>query len=166
VSLVPLPVRAAKVCYASISVEMLDSVYSGTSRAGNVFRFKVEEPQTLDDGTVIPAGALGYGVIRYADAAAPHAHDGMLAIEPRYLIVPKPQGGSKRVQVTMNPTLPVTYTPAGLLSQGMSAAQAVPVAGLAVTAVNVMRWGRNLTLGPGFRFSVLPVDNLARGPVC
>jgi hypothetical protein len=146
---------------------MLDAVYSGTSRAGSAFRFKVEEPQTLDDGTVIPAGTLGYGVIRYADAAGPHAHDGMLAIEPRYLIVPKPQGGwAKRVQVTMNPTLPVTYTPAGMLSQGMSAAQAVPVAGLAVTAVNVVRWGRNLTLGPGFRFSVLPVDNLARGPVC
>jgi hypothetical protein len=48
----------------------------------------------------------------------------------------------------------------------MSSAQAIPVAGLAVTAVNVMRWGRNVTLGPGFTFSVIPVDNLARGPVC
>jgi hypothetical protein len=131
-----------------------------------VFRFRVEDAETLDDGTMIPVGTLGYGVVRYADAAGPHAHDGILALEPRYLIVPKPSGGVKRVEVTMNPTLPVTYTPAGMLSQGMSAAQAVPVAGLAVTAVNVVRWGRNLTLGPGFAFSVLPVDNLARGPVC
>jgi hypothetical protein len=166
VPLAPLPVGAAKVCYASIQVGMVDKVYSGTSRSGGVFRFKVVESQTLDDGTMIPVGTLGYGVIRYADAAGPHAHDGMLALEPRYLVVPKPQGGVKRVEVTMNPTLPVTYTPAGLLSQGMSAAQSVPVAGLAVTAVNVVRWGRNLTLGPGFEFSVLPVDNLARGPVC
>jgi hypothetical protein len=166
VSLAPSPARAAKVCYAAIPVGMLDKIYSGTTKSGNVFRFRVEQSETLDDGTMIPEGTLGYGVVRYADAAGPHAHDGVLALEPRYLIVPKPQGGIKRVEVTMNPTLPVTYTPAGMLSQGMSAAQSVPVAGLAVTAVNVVRWGRNLTLGPGFAFSVLPVDNLARGPVC
>jgi hypothetical protein len=166
VSLGPAPARATKICYAEIPVGMLDKVFSGSARPGNVFRFRVEHPETLDDGMMIPEGTLGYGVVRYAEPAGPHAHDGVLALEPRYLIVPKPFGGVTRVEVTMNPTLPVTYTPAGMLSQGMSAAQSVPVAGLAVTAVNVVRWGRNLTLGPGFSFSVLPVDNLARGPVC
>lgn len=165
-SLAPVPARAQKICYAAIEAGMVDKVYSGTARSGWPFRFKVTESKTMDDGTAIPAGTLGYGVVRSADAAGPHAHDGELAIEPRYLVVPKPAGGVKRVDVTMNPTLPVSWTPAGVLSQGMSAAQAVPVAGLAVTAVNVMRWGRNVTLGPGFTFSVIPVDNLARGPVC
>jgi hypothetical protein len=32
--------------------------------------------------------------------------------------------------------------------------------------VNTLRWGRNITLGPGFRFTVIPVGNLARGAVC
>jgi hypothetical protein len=35
-----------------------------------------------------------------------------------------------------------------------------------MTGVNMVRWGRNITLGPGFAFSVLEVDDLARGPVC
>jgi hypothetical protein len=35
-----------------------------------------------------------------------------------------------------------------------------------MTAVNTVRWGRNIVLGPGFTFTVLPLDNLSRGPVC
>jgi hypothetical protein len=35
-----------------------------------------------------------------------------------------------------------------------------------MSGVNSVRWGRNITLGPGFVFSVIAVDNLERGPVC
>ena len=42
----------------------------------------------------------------------------------------------------------------------------LPVPGLIMTGVNTVRWGRNITLGPGFAFTVLPVENLAHGPIC
>jgi hypothetical protein len=34
-----------------------------------------------------------------------------------------------------------------------------------MTGVNYVRWGRNITLGPGFRFAVIPAEDL-RGPIC
>ncbi len=166
-SLVPAPVRANRVCAFAIPAEMVDKVYSGNVRTGAPFRFEVTAAVTLDDGTPVPARTIGYGVVRAASAAGRHNHDGMLALEPRYLDVPKRKGGGfERVPVTMDPNLPVVWTPSEpLLQKGMSHIP-LPVPGLAMTAVNTVRWGRNITLGPGFTFTVLPVDNLARGPIC
>ncbi len=164
----PVPVRAARVCAFAIPVEMADTVYSGNARPGGTFRFRVSQAITLDDGSPVPAGTLGYGVVRSASAAGRHAHDGMLAIEPRYLLLPgrRPDAPERVLPVTMNPQLPVAWTPSEpLLQKGMSHIP-LPVPGLAMQAVNTVRWGRNITLGPGFRFTVLPAENLARGPVC
>jgi hypothetical protein len=162
------PARAERICAFSIPVEMVDKVYSGNARPGAPFRFKVDAATQLDDGTTLPAGTIGYGVVRSASPAGRHNHDGMLAIEPRYLVVP---GKAKRapgrvVSVTMNPQLPVAWTPSEPLLQKGASHIPLPVPGLAMTAVNTVRWGRNITLGPGFTFTVLPVANLARGPVC
>jgi hypothetical protein len=162
----PQPARAAKICAWSIPVDMVDKVYSGTARAGTVFRFRVTADAARDDGVKIPAGAMGYGVIRSASAAGRHNHDGMLALEPRYVVVPKPPG-SVRVDVTMNPTLPVQWTPSEPLLNKAASHVPLPIPGLIMTGVNQVRWGRNITLGPGFTFTVLPVENLAAAaPVC
>lgn len=168
VILAPSRTRAEKVCAWSIPSEMVDTVFSGKSKAGQVFKFRVTENTALDDGTPVPEGTLGYGIVRAADSAGRHAHDGMLAIEPRYLEVPsKKKGGAPtRVAVTMNPLLPVTWTPSEPLLNKAASHIPLPVPGLIMTGVNTVRWGRNVTLGPGFTFTVLPVDNLARGPVC
>jgi hypothetical protein len=145
---------------------MVDKVDSRSARAGGIFRFKVTQDALLDDGIEVPKGTLGYGVIRLADAAGRHNHDGSLALEPRYLVVPKKQGGVMRVEVTMNPTLPAVWSPSEPLLQKAASHVPLPVPGLAMTAINTVRWGRNITLGPGFTFTVLTVENLARGPVC
>jgi hypothetical protein len=166
--LMPVPARANRVCAFAIPVEMADKVYSGDARAGGIFRFRVTAPMRLDDGTALPAETMGYGVVRGASAAGRHNHDGMLALEPRYLVVPGQRKGAPErvVPVTMNPTLPVAWTPSEpLLQKGMSHIP-MPVPGLAMQAINTVRWGRNVTLGPGFTFSVVPVENLSKGPVC
>jgi hypothetical protein len=164
-TLAPVAAPAVKVCAWSLPSEMVDKIYSGTARAGQPFKFKIVEDGALDDGTKVPAGTLGFGVIRAASAAGRHNHDGMLSLEPRYLVVPKPKG-DERIPVTMNPMLPVTWTPAEPLLNKAASHVPLPVPGLIMTGVNAVRWGRNITLGPGFRFTVLPVDNLARGPIC
>jgi len=165
-SLAPLPAGAVRICADAVPVEMVDKVASSTARSGGPFRFKTTDDVELPDGTKIPAGTLGYGVIRAADPAARHAHDGMLSIEPRYLVVPKDKGGVKRVDVTMNPTLPVVWAPTEPLLNKAISKVPLPVPGLAMQAVNTVRWGKNVTLGPGFVFSVIPIDNLAHGPIC
>ena len=165
-ALAPAPAGATKVCAYAMPAEMLDKVYSGTARAGQPFRFKIVSEIALDDGTKVAPGTLGYGLIRSASAAGRHNHDGMLSLEPRYLVVAKPRGGAERVPVTMNPTLPVTWTPAEPLLNKAASHVPLPVPGIIMTGVNTVRWGRNITLGPGFTFTVLPVDNLAHGPIC
>jgi hypothetical protein len=166
-SVVQAPARAEKVCAWSIPVEMVDDVYSGTARAGMPFRFKVTADAARDDGTKIPAGSMGYGVIRSASAAGRHKHDGSLTLEPRYIMVPKGKDGMQRIEVTMSPTLPVTWTPSEPLLNKAASHIPLPVPGLIMTGVNTVRWGKNITLGPGFGFTVLPVENLAsKAPVC
>ncbi len=165
-ALASAPAGATKICAYAMPSEMLDKVYSGTARAGQPFRFKIVAPVQLDDGTKVPAGTLGYGVIRAASAAGRHNHDGMLSLEPRYLVVTKAAGGAERVPVTMNPTLPVAWTPSEPLLNKAASHVPLPVPGIIMTGVNTVRWGRNITLGPGFTFTVLPVDNLAHGPIC
>jgi hypothetical protein len=160
------PARATKVCAYAIAAEMLDRVASASARVGDAFRFRTTEEMTLEDGMTIPAGTLGYGIVRDASAAARHDHNGVIALEPRYLIVEKPDGSAARVEVAMNPTLPLAYTPdTTLIEKGISHIP-LPVPGLVMTGVNAVRWGKNITVGPGFAFSVLPVGNLARSPVC
>jgi len=167
VSLAPSPVRANKVCAWQIPSEMISTVFSGSAHSGEPFRFKVAESTALDDGTKVPAGTLGYGIIRAASAAGRHNHDGSLALEPRYIVLPKAGGTSERVvPVTMNPLLPVMWTPSEPLLNKAASHVPMPIPGLVMSGVNMVRWGRNITLGPGFTFSVLPVENLARGPVC
>jgi hypothetical protein len=167
VSLAPSPVRATKVCAWAIPSEMISKVFSGDAHSGAPFRFKVVESTELDDGTKVPAGTLGYGIIRAASSAGRHNHDGMLSLEPRYIVLEKSNGTAERiVPVTMNPLLPVTWTPSEPLLNKAASHVPMPIPGLVMTGVNMVRWGRNITLGPGFTFTVLPVENLARGPVC
>ena len=166
VALVSGPARAAKICAYAMPSEMVDKVYSGTARAGQPFKFKVTSDMTLDDGTKVPAGTLGYGVIRAASAAGRHDHDGSLSLEPRYLVVPSTAGKPTLVPVTMNPTLPTIWTPSEPLLNKAASHVPLPIPGLIMTGVNTVRWGRNITLGPGFSFTVLPVLNLAHGPIC
>jgi hypothetical protein len=161
----PAPARAAKVCAYAMPADMVTSVSSGSSKAGQQFRFRIGEDVQLEDGTAIPSGTTGYGIVRAASSAGRHNRDGMLALEPRYLVVPS--GASvKRVDVTMNPTLPATWSPSEPLLNKAASHVPLPVPGLVMTGVNTLRWGRNITLGPGFRFTVIPVGNLARGAVC
>jgi hypothetical protein len=168
ISLGSRPAAAARICAFSIPVEMVDKVYSGNARPGGPFRFKVSTATQLDDGTTVPAGTIGYGVIRSASPAGRHNHDGMVAIEARYLVLPAKanRGPVRIVGVTMNPQLPVAWTPSEPLLQKGASHIPLPVPGLAMTAINTVRWGRNITLGPGFTFTVLPAENLSKGPVC
>jgi hypothetical protein len=164
-ALTAAPAGAEKICMDAIPAEMLDKVASATARAGGVFHFKIRQTVTLQDGTLVPAGTLGYGLIRSASAAGRHMHDGSIDLEPRYLVVAKTQGGYKHLHVAMDPTLPPVWTPSEPLLNKAASHVPLPIPGLVMTGVNYVRWGRNITLGPGFAFAVIPAEDL-RGPIC
>jgi hypothetical protein len=159
------PASAAKICAYAIPSTMVDKVESRNARIGGTFRFKTTDAVTLDDKTAVPAGTMGYGVIRSASAAGRRNHDGFLSLEPRYLVV-KSGKGEKRVPVTMTPTLPVTWGPSEPLLNKAASHIPLPIPGLVMTGVNQVRWGRNITLGPGFSFAVIPIGDLSKAPIC
>jgi hypothetical protein len=157
---------ATKVCAFAIPADMIDKVDSNKARVGGDFRFKTTGPVTLEDGTIVPIGTIGYGVIRSASAAGRRNHDGMLSLEPRYLMVKKAKGALRRIDVTMTPTLPVTWGPSEPMLNKAASHIPLPIPGLVMTGVNQIRWGRDITLGPGFTFSVIPIGDLAKSPIC
>ncbi len=141
-SLATPPARAAKVCAWQIPSEMVDKVFSGSAHSGAPFRFKVAQSTQLDDGTAVPAGTPGYGIIRAASSAGRHNHDGMLSLEPRYIVLEKANGAERVVPVTMNPLLPVTWTPSEPLLNKAASHVPLPIPGLVMSGVNMVRWGR------------------------
>ena len=159
------PAAAARLCAYEIPALMVSKIDSATAQSGNTWRFKTAQTVQLRDGTTVAAGTPGEGVIRSADAAARKRHDGSLSLEPRYLMA-KTQKGWKRIEVTMNPTLPVVWTPSEPLLQKATGYIPVPIAGIAMQGINLVRYGRNITLGPGFKFAVIPAGNLSQGAIC
>jgi len=156
--LVAAPARALD-CPGAIGTVMVDKIESGSAKAGQVFRFK-----TLADARVgtmpVPAGTIGYGIVRNVDRAGRRDHDGSLALEPRYLMV-----GKHVLPVTMDPHLPASWSPRdSLIERG--ATRVNPVSGIVMSGVNMLRFGKNITLGPGFAFRVVAIPATLEKSIC
>jgi len=166
---IAVPARAAGnvSCLNAIPVEMISTINSATARSGGAFRFIVTEDSTIQlasqpDPVPIPRWTLGWGVLRAVAPASRGNHYGSLALEPRYLVL----ADGRVLQVSMNPTLPASIsreTPG--VEKAMSHVP-IPIPGLAVTAVNTFRRGRDVTVGFGYTFSIVPIRALSLGPDC
>jgi hypothetical protein len=156
--LVAAPARALD-CPGAIGAVMVDKIASGSAKAGQVFRFKTTTDARV--GTMpVPAGTIGYGIVRNVDRAGRRDHDGSLALEPRYLMV-----GSRLLPVTMDPHLPASWSPHdSLIEKGVTRAN--PISGIVMTGINMVRFGKNITLGPGFAFTVLSIPTTLRKSIC
>lgn len=149
------PARAALQCYPLIPAEMLTSVNSAAGFSGQVFQFKTSQTVS-SNGTNFPAGSLGYGVVLNAVPASNRSRNGIIVLEPRFLLV-----DGQQVQVAGDPE------DASILTHDPSAialgARALPF-GAGIVANEAID-GTNITVGPGYTFHVVPVGNLQeRGP--
>jgi len=168
-ALAATPARAANelTCLNAIRAEMIDSVDSATAAPGRAFRFMITEDASVMLASQpaplpVPRWTIGWGVVRAVTPASRGNHYGSLALEPRYLVLP----GGRVVQVSMNPTLPASIsrdTPG--IEKAMSHVP-IPIPGFAMTAVNSLRRGRDVIVGFGFQFSVVPIRALSLGPDC
>lgn len=144
-------------CYTQIPVTMISTVTSQAGYSGEVFQFRVTQT-TNSNGTTYPAGSTGYGVVLSAIPASNRARDGVVVLEPRYVIV-----NGQQVQVAGNPR------DASILTHGPNpiaeGAGAIPVPGLGIAVDEAIK-GTNITIGPGYNFHVVPIGNLQESAPC
>jgi len=155
------PAQDQRVCLNAIGAKLVDTLTSETAKAGEAFRFRTTELAIIDDETV-PLGTLGYGVLRGVSTAARGNKYGSIALEPRYLVGRE----GRHIEVSMNPTFPVSLSSNTPLVEKAASHMPLPIPGMAMTAINEFRTGKNVTLGPTFTFSIVPINDLARGPDC
>jgi hypothetical protein len=135
-----------------IPAAMVDTLDSAKTFPGERFRFRTTAASIVR-GVSIPKGTIGWGIVRFTAAASNHARNGAIDLEPRYLVV-----GTKTVDVSGDPR------EAPIQSHGQTIAEKsagyVPVVGLVRSAVNTVRSGSNIVVGPGFSFHVIAVGDL------
>jgi hypothetical protein len=135
------------VCEAAIPVTMLDKVDSATAYPGMLFRFKTTIIARIDD-VLVPQGAIGYGIVREVTAASNHDRNGSLTLEIRQIVL-----GKRILQLMADPRETSLWAPAMTATE--RATGYLPIPGIVRTAVNEVRWGRNVVIGPGFNFHIV-----------
>ena len=155
------PVPVAPKCATNISVVMAQSVASDKTIPETFFRF-VTTAATRFGTMTVAKGLSGYGIVRSVSAAGRRDQYGSVTLEPRYIVL----GPGKRLDVTMDPAIPVSLTSRTPTVDQYASHIPIPVPGLAMSAVNLVRFGKNVTLGPGFPFKVLPLFDPTHNPGC
>lgn len=138
-------------CETSIPVTMVDSMDSAKASPGERFRFKTIAT-VRSAGTLIPKGTVGYGFVREVSAASNRLRNGSLVLEPRQLV-----WSGKHLPVMADPRESTLWAPATTMVDRASGY--LPIPGIVRTAVGEVTQGKNVTIGPGFRFHVLPLND-------
>lgn len=134
-------------CNAAIPATMVDTISSATAYPGEVFRFKITTSANIL-GTIVPEDTIGYGYVREVSAASNHDRNGSLSLDMREVIY-----HNKEIQVINDPRDTAIWAPAETMTE--RATGYLPIPGLVRQAVNEVRHGKDVTLGPGFSFHVI-----------
>ncbi|MGA7745500.1 MAG: hypothetical protein WCC70_13360 [Candidatus Aquilonibacter sp.] len=126
---------------------MIDKIDSATAVPGTTFRFKITITARIDD-ILVPENTIGYGVVREVTSAGTHDRNGSLVLEMRELVY-----GKRIIQVMADPRDTSIWAPAATITE--AATGYLPVPGIVRTAVNDVRHGRNVTVGPGLVFHIV-----------
>lgn len=145
-------------CNAAISATMIDSVNSGSAYPGMKFRWKTTEAGNFL-GTVVPKGTIGYGYVRAVTGASNRNRNGSLILEMRELVY-----RNRLIEVMVDPQSSAVWAPAMTMTD--RATNYIPIAGLIRTAVNEVRDGKNITIGPGFAFKVVALGDPRKTSPC
>jgi hypothetical protein len=153
-----VPARATTLtCYAEIPATMLSTVSSASGYSGQVIRFKTTAA-IASNGTQIPSGTIGYGIVLSAVPASNRARNGVIVLEPRFLLL-----NNQQLQVAGDPRDATILTHgASVVTQGASA---VPLPGFG-TVFSEAEKGSNITIGPGYNFHVVPIGDLQKQGPC
>ncbi len=145
-------------CNAAISATMVDKVDSGTAYPGMKFRWKtIEAGRFL--GALVPKGTIGYGYVRDVTGASNRNRNGSLILEMRELVY-----RNHLIEVMIDPLTSNVWAPAMTIAD--RASNWLPIPGIVRTAVNEVRNGKNITIGPGFIFKVIALGDPRKTSPC
>jgi hypothetical protein len=142
-----------------VLVAMEDTVDSSRSKSGDVFRFRLVDPAVAPDGTAVPAGTLGYGVVANSAHADRGGRPGYLALETRFFVLPD----GKRVSAIIDRANDQASTAVGATANAPSVLGLIPIVGYAVGGYDAMHHGRDATIPRGTRVAVFVGDDAALG---
>ena len=137
-------------------VVMADDVDSAHARAGDSFRIKTVEPARAPDGTVIPPGTLGFGVVAISQHAERGGRGGYVVIETRFLMLP-----GEHVPVTIDWTTEARASATGASRNIPGFVGAIPFVGYVLGPYGFIHHGKDVTIARDTRIPVLVGDDVA-----
>lgn len=126
-----------------IPVAMVSSVTSSNAKVGDGFEFRTTQV-AQSDGTTIPTGSIGHGIVTAVSAAA-GTHRGTLTLEPQYIEL----GSGAHLAVA-----PATKGATSFAARRHVFPFPIPFPGVIVIG-GVDNPGANVTIGPGTIFNVV-----------
>ncbi len=154
----PIPLAQRPPC-ARATVALLDDIDSARARAGDSFAFRIVDAATAPDGTAIPAGNIGYGLVAIASHAGRGGQGGYLVLETRFLA---PASGP-HVPVAIDRGSDAAAVALGGSSNAPGLLGMIPFVGYAVGGYDSLHHGKDATIPKGTRIPVLIGDGAALG---
>jgi hypothetical protein len=152
------PADSRKPCVRAL-VAMEDSLDSSRARSGDVFRFRLVDAGAAPDGTAVPAGSLGYGVVANASHADRGGRAGYLALETRFFVL---ENGA-HVPAIIDRAHEEGSTAVGATANAPGLLGLIPIVGYAVGGYDAMHHGKDATIPRGTRVGVFIGDDAALG---
>lgn len=140
-------------------IALIDPVNSANARAGDSFRFRIVDASTAPDGTPIPAGNIGYGVVAFASHANRGGVGGYIALEPRFIRL----ADGTKIDVFADRLTSTNSAKTGSSNNAPFYLGAVPFAGMLLGPYGYIHHGSDTTLPVGTRLNVLVGSELALG---
>jgi hypothetical protein len=142
-----------------VLVAMDDSVDSAHAKPGDVFKFRLVDDEVAPDGTRLPNGTLGYGVVANSAHAGKGGQPGYLAIETRFFVT----ADGKHVPAIIDRANDSVASAVGASGNAPGVLGLIPIVGYAVGGYDALHHGRDATIARGTRVGVLLGDDAALG---
>jgi hypothetical protein len=140
-------------------VAMQDTIDSARSKSGDVFKFVLVDSRTAPDGTAVPSGTEGYGVVANAAHAERGGRAGYLALETRFLAL----DNGKHVPAIIDRANNQASTAVGATANAPGLLGLIPIVGYAVGGYDSLHHGKDATIQRGTRVGIFIGDDAALG---
>ncbi len=141
------------------TVEMTSDVDTARALALDPFEFRLAEAAVAPDGTAVPAGTPGFGVVAISNHAQRGGRGGYVVLETRYLRL----ADGKTVAVTIDWTSAERATATGSSQNIPGFVGAVPFVGYVLGPYGFLHHGKDITIAHGTRIPVVVGDDIAAG---
>ena len=142
-----------------VLVAMDENVDSAHAKSGDSFKFRLVDDAVAPDGTRLPSGTLGYGVVAISSHAGKGGQGGYLALETRFFVT----ADGKHVSAIIDRANDQAASALGAGGNAPGVLGLIPIVGYAVGGYDAMHHGRDATIARGTRVGVLIGDDAALG---